>query len=167
MFDLVIKIQKDVNNNPIWYALYNSKGNMIFENSHIDIGEAIKLFSNGDYKVYEIFDDNLKEFPKYEDFSYLLDGKTIKVGSIVYLNDDTYTIDSIIGESLRPEGYYDYYNWDTIDGVPLSFKTKKYYPEHSVLSFSVKENNNTYIWEDYSYQQENIYKKIKLIGKIV
>jgi hypothetical protein len=59
---------------------------------------------------------------------------------------------------------YDIYDWD-IDTTmnDLRFEINKiFYDNHHVTTFTILEDNKTYIWEDYNYQQSFLSEKYYL-----
>lgn len=161
----VIKILKNLDKEIIWMGLYNSSGFLQFQNNYIDIDNVQKIF--GKCEIVEIYDDTLPHihFPKYQDFSYLLDNRKLNVNDVIYMYDGEFTIKTI-SDNIRKSGYCDYIQWVEIDNILYPNKTKIYYDTHNVLTFTVKEKEGEFIWEDYNYQQYNLRKKLRQSGII-
>jgi hypothetical protein len=118
--------------------------------------------------VNDFYDKNLY-LPNHNDFSYLMDYTEIKNGDQVYIYDEQnknilYVTVKDISSRFRPKGMYDIYDWD-IDTTmnDLRFEINKiFYDNHHVTTFTILEDNKTYIWEDYNYQQSFLSEKYYL-----
>lgn len=155
----ILKELKNSLGEHVWSAYYNSEGSLQFENEKIDINGLRMIF--GDIDVVNICSDDYykKYFKPVENFDYLLDCSPIKKGKTVFLIGDNikgeFTVKDF-KEIDRASGIYDKYVWTEIDNMLYYSIGKVYYENHKVYEFTVKENDNTYIWEDYNYHQSNI-----------
>lgn len=152
----IIKILKNTKSETLWMGFYNSEGSLILENIYLNIDMCESLF--GKCKILNICDDSYdirKHFKPVEDFEYLLDFSPIEKGNNIYTFDGILTIKNY-KEITRPPGYYNYYYWTFIDKQLYYKITQVHYEEHNVFEFTVNENDNTYIYEDYNYQQTYI-----------
>jgi hypothetical protein len=155
--ECVIKTALDSANNIQWQGLY-VKGKKVLENYVLDIDIAVSIFAPGCmYRVVNIHEDDFSSitssFPDEEDFSYLLDCDVIQVGSMVWLEDGLFEVTEI-RTSYRMSGNYKYVEWQ--DGKPT--EQTMFYSGHTITQFKVKGKRSTLVWEDYNYQQSNLYE---------
>jgi hypothetical protein len=155
MIDCVIKTAMDGDDNIQWQCLYVD-GKKAIENYVLDIDLAVSIFApDSVYQTVTVYESNFDEisssFPDEEDFSYLMDNRTIEVGDMVWLNDGSFYITEI-RESYRTSGYYSLTEW--VDNKPIIKSI--YYTGHIVTEFRVEGKTECLIWEDYSYQQSDL-----------
>jgi hypothetical protein len=112
--------------------------------------------------VYECdLEDNIElSFPEREDFSYLLDYRSIKESSTVYLPSGVYEVTSV-KDKYRPSGHYHVTEWFESDGELCSRTERVFYKAHTAQAFKVKGDEAEYIWEDYNYQQSYLHTFLK------
>jgi hypothetical protein len=161
MYDCIIKTAFDKDNNVQWQGLYLD-GKKVLENFEIDMEVALPIFAPDAKFIHAVnvmeddFSSISSSFPNEEDFSYLLDYRDIKVGEYVWLEDGIHEVVEI-KSGYRPAGEYVVTEW--YGHVPVPVKTT--FSGHEVISFKVKGNTSEYIWEDYNYQQSNLYEANK------
>lgn len=129
-------------------------------NKHVDDFVYISL--------NDLYDKN-DYLPNHNDFSYLMDYTDIKKGDNVYIYDDVnekvmYVTVNDISSNFRPKGMYKIYNWDIdLNMNDIDFVINDiFYDNHYVTTFSILEDANLYIWEDFNYQQSFLSEKYHL-----
>jgi hypothetical protein len=153
--ECVIKTAIDAQNNVQWQGLYVN-GKKVIENYVLDVDIATSIFAPNsvcqNVTVYEEdFSSISSSFPEDEDFSYLLDNRTIKVGDMVWISDGSYKV-SDIRETYRVAGNYNITEWYNSEPITKSV----FYVGHVVTEFKVKGKDDFFVWEDYCYQQSEL-----------
>lgn len=163
MKNCIIKRAKETNTSKIlWEALYYNGVKQV-EDYKLDIKKCVDIFANGSkYEIIDIYDSDIDYnvddcFPEEEDFSYLLDYSIIEPMMFVYLKDGEYIVDKI-WDDYREAGVYKIWEWNiTMDGKFEPIETEYYFEGHNIKNFTVIGRDETFIWEDYNYQQSYLY----------
>jgi hypothetical protein len=165
MYECIIKTARYEDNTVLWQGLY-LEGKKVLENFEIDLNVALPIFAPNVSSVYEVnvlefdFSDIIKSFPDEEDFSYLLDYKDLSIGDKVWLEDGEYVV-TTVKTDYRAAGKYTVTEWYSNIPIPVEV----IYCGHNVTIFTVEGNTKEYVWEDYNYQQSNLYELNKKLRK--
>jgi hypothetical protein len=166
-YDCIIKTALDTDGNVQWQGLYLN-GKKVVENFQIDLDIALPIFAPEAKNIHEVnvleddFSSIASSFPDEEDFSYLLDYRTLEVGDIVWLENGSCEVCEVFA-GYRPAGDYPFTDW--CGDVPLVIQAS--YMGHTVTNFKIKGSDMVYVWEDYNYQQSNLYDLSKTNKKVV
>jgi galactose-1-phosphate uridylyltransferase len=157
MIECVVKTALDSDNSIQWQGLYVD-GKKVLESYSLDIDIAVSIFApDREYQHVYVYENDFssisQSFPDEEDFTYLLDGTEVRVGSRIWLENGSHEVVEI-RPTYRVAGNYSYTNWES--GVAV--KTDTYYLGHDITEFRVSGSSKFLVWEDYNYQQSNLYE---------
>ena len=161
--DFILKTLYDYDANMLYQAFY-IKGDKMIEAYSLDMDVIKEIYQCDYYRTVDIYEESLtkediaKLFADEEDFSYILDYTDLKIGDVVFLHHGEHKVTEV-KEDFRESGVYETTLWNST----LKTQSFQFLNGHQTLFFKVENDDTWYAWEDYNYQQSDLYKYHKKV----